>query len=511
MSSLKRKVFFCNLVIAALCLASIISYFILPFWKIDVSYTLNTDAIDKIASTLDLGEGGEESGEEPADEFLSSVIDALADEVEKSPYALTLSISLKTQDILSAEESDPKVVVEGILQKNIDDLMAQIDTFLDRFVPIVLKAATKSTLTNELVNQMKNQLAEGATTEEAKAELESMGIDEEYIDNKTSQLIDAIYEENATPETVADNTITIVEDVLTTLRESGNEDYTDAELSEEDKEELKNSLIEVFEQFAGEDGTLNPDRFTTELFLTLLNGNPGEEGGEEPEKAPEESASANNNAFVKKVYLSSAPETESNPEDVEAELRALILDSLMEALEGSVEVIATVFSYLSKVIWFIFFVWAYPIVKILLKLGMKNNSVKVKLPIWLGSFPFLILHLAPNTALSLVMESAAATNPLLGALSMKFFSCSIVSFYAGWALVLFTLFYYGRLRRKLRRAIKQEKSFVYAPAAATATATTGNPYLNEQIKKNEEKKDAAAEVKKETATTTTDTNQEEKK
>ena len=64
MSSLKRKVFFCNLVIAALCLASIISYFILPFWKIDVSYTLNTDAIDKIASTLDLGEGGEESGEE---------------------------------------------------------------------------------------------------------------------------------------------------------------------------------------------------------------------------------------------------------------------------------------------------------------------------------------------------------------------------------------------------------------------------------------------------------------
>ena len=96
MASLKRKVFICNLVIAALCLASILAYFILPFWKIDISYTLNTEAIDAISSSLDLGEGeSEESGEETANEFLGSVIDALADEVEKSPYALTLSISLK--------------------------------------------------------------------------------------------------------------------------------------------------------------------------------------------------------------------------------------------------------------------------------------------------------------------------------------------------------------------------------------------------------------------------------
>ena len=458
MSSIKKKIFVCNLIITFMCLASILCYFILPFWKVDISYKLTAETIESISSSLRTEE------DEMADNFLGSAIDALAEEIDKAPYTLTLSISLDTKDILNTGSASAEEIVETILRKNINDLMAQVDKFLDHFVPIVLKSATKSTLTNELVNQMKEQLQGDTTTKEALDELENMGINEEYINEKTDALIDAIYADNATPETVAEDTIDIVKEVLETLRDSGNEEYADAELSDEDEEELRNTLIEVFENFESQDGTLNPDAFTTELFLILLKGTremelPEEDKEIEPMKKVF-SSTGESNSFVKN---DNDFESSENNENVKEELENLILDALMDALKNVIEPVAIVFTYLSKVILFTMIIWALPVLKILLKIGADNNSVKFGLPIWFGSLPFIVLQVAPTIAMSLAMEKFAVEAPLLSTLSINFFSCSIVSFCAGTFLSLFCIFYYGRLRRKLRKTIKQEKTLEHEP------------------------------------------------
>ena len=106
---------------------------------------------------------------------------------------------------------------------------------------------------------------------------------------------------------------------------------------------------------------------------------------------------------------------------------------------------------------------AYLILKILVKLGAKNNAIKLKLPIWLGSIPFWVLYLLPTLAISLLKNPPAALTDLMGAEAMaemsgmlsgfeaSFFTCAWVSFIAGFALVLFSIFFYSRQRRKLKK------------------------------------------------------------
>ena len=43
--STRRRVFFCNLIIAALCILSIAAYFFLPVWKVTVSLKLDGETM----------------------------------------------------------------------------------------------------------------------------------------------------------------------------------------------------------------------------------------------------------------------------------------------------------------------------------------------------------------------------------------------------------------------------------------------------------------------------------
>ena len=57
------KVLICNVVIMALCVLSIVSYFFMPFWKITVSYALTEDTIESFLGN-EQGDSQPESGED---------------------------------------------------------------------------------------------------------------------------------------------------------------------------------------------------------------------------------------------------------------------------------------------------------------------------------------------------------------------------------------------------------------------------------------------------------------
>lgn len=481
--STRKKVFICNLVICFLCIVSIVSYFILPFWKVKVSYTLTAETIQELVegATEDLGgEGSGEGNGEGNNEGEIDYTDALgsvnfADIVEDG-ITLELSISLETKDILSSLTADPAVLVETILMSNINTIVDTLTPTIDKIAKNLVKTVAKLVLTEQLKEQVKNNLGEAATDEQVKAELESMGLTEEYINDQVGGLVDSLYEEGTTAESAADKTIAVVEDVLNTMKESGNPDYADVELDEETKAELKDGMVELFSEFADENGNLNLEGFTTDLILGLLEGKEGDgdgdgDGDQNGEGKPAKGMAATAGATViltnAQASDSSSADLEEEAKDLSAELKAALVELLMEAFdEKTMEMISMIVKVISYVILFTFFTWFYLILKMLVKLRMKNPAIKLKLPIWLGSIPFWILYLLPTVALMLLANPPAALANMMGAetvktltavfsnLSINFFTCAWVSFIVGTFFFFFAIFYYGKLRKRLKKMKK---------------------------------------------------------
>ena len=472
--STRKKVFICNLVICFLCIVSIVSYFILPFWKVKVSYTLTAETIQELVGEAigDIGgEDGEDGDPENSSDESSDVDyeDALGSidlaSIVGDGLTLELSISLQTKDILSSLTSDPAVLVETILTDNINNLVDSLTPTIDKVAKNLVKAVAKMVLTEQLKEQVKSSLGDTVTNEEVKAELEALGLSDEYIDEKVDGLVDTLYGDNMTADSAADATLDVVEDVLNTMKESGNPDYAEVELDDETKAELKDSLVEMFGEFADEEGNLNLNGFTSELILGLLEGEEGEGDGDgdgDEGKPLDMAATAGATVVLTNAQASDSSDLNEEAEDVEDELKAAIVALLMEELDETADMIAMVVQVISYVILFSFFTWFYLILKIVVKCRLKNPAIKLKLPIWLGSIPFWILYFLPTVGLKVLLmpevvaalEIPAETLAIFNNLSINFFTCAWVSFIVGTFFFFFAIFYYGKLRKRLKKMKK---------------------------------------------------------
>ncbi len=468
--STRKKVFICNLVICFLCIVSIVSYFILPFWKVKVSYTLTAETIQELVEGA-MDDLGDESGEGNDDGSDVNYEDALGSidfkDIVEDGVTLELSISLQTKDILSSLTADPAELVETILTDNINTIVDTLTPTIDKVAKNLVKTVAKMVLTEQLKEQVKNSLGDAATDEDIKAELEALGLTDEYINGKVGGLVDTLYQDGTTVDSAADATISVVEDVLNTMKESGNPDYADVELDDETKAELKDSISEMFSEFADEEGNLNLEGFTTDLLLGLLEGEEGDGDGDGDGAGTDELASATAGATVvltnAQASDSANSSTDLNEEDLSAELKTAIVSLIMEELDDEVaETIAMVVQIISYVILFSFFTWFYLILKIVVKCRLKNPAIKLKLPIWLGSIPFWILYFLPTVGLKVLLmpevvaalEIPAETLAIFSNLSINFFTCAWVSFIVGTFFFFFAIFYYGKLRKRLRKMKK---------------------------------------------------------
>ena len=470
--STRKKVFICNLIICFLCIASIVSYFILPFWKVKVSYTLTAETIQELveSATEDMGDegngdGGNDSGNEGEIDYEDALGSINFADIVEDGVTLELSISLETKDILSSLTADPAVLVETILMSNVNTIVDTLTPTIDKIAKNLVKTVAKLVLTEQLKEQVKGSLGEAATDEQVKAELESMGLTEEYINGEVSDLVDSLYEPGTTAESAADKTIAAVENVLNTMKESGNPDYADVELDDETRAELKDGMVELFSEFADEEGNLNLEGFTTDLILGLLEEEGDGDGDESGEPAKGMAATTGATVVLTNAQASdsSSANLDEEAEDLSAELKTALIELLMEAFdEETLEMVAMVVKVISYVILFTFFTWFYLILKMLVKLRMKNPAIKLKLPIWLGSIPFWILYFLPTVGLKVLLmpevaaalELPAETLKIFSNLSINFFTCAWVSFIVGTFFFFFAIFYYGKLRKRLKKMKK---------------------------------------------------------
>lgn len=449
----KSKVAICNIVIAVLCVLSIAAYFFFPLWKISLDYVMTAEMLQPTLDEIHVsGRDGEEL-----------TLDA-KDICGEDGLTITLSLQIKTSDVFHSLGADSAVAVHKIVENNVDNLVDQLNAPLTEIVKDAAKAVAKSTLKNEVRTQIKNAIAD-VVDEEVDQILIDAGITDAYIEDKLDKIMDLINADDATVKGVSEEIANTVEEFCEKLANAntGYDELKDMELSAEDKLKIEDSVAESLDAIAKDDGSISMDELLASLLLDVIGGKeetPDDEQGALPSLTP-----------VFYAQTSTAKSDSSTLDELKSELKAKLLEQIPPEAEAT---IAQVLKIVCYVLFFTFFTWIYIVVKILAKLNKRNNAVKLKLPIWLGWLPFLVLVVLPSIALSALQGSGMLGEEAGAAMSqfaLRFSSSAIVSFIVAIFLALFCIFYYGRLRKRLKKGATQtenaSKGSAYAKAAQT--------------------------------------------
>ena len=435
-SGSRFTVFLFNILIALLSVAAVAALFFAPLWEIDVKYVMQKEVLEKILP--------EEAKEVDLDEIVGDGI------------PLSLTVSVQTKDtIRSALGKDARQSVTELIENNVDKVVDELAPTFDEIAEKIVRSTAKSTVRDAVNEQVKNFLQNAgseATDERVSELLKQAGVDEEYINQKTDALLDAIYAENATVDGVSQKAVETVEEVFEKLDKSGVAEFQGAALTEENKEEIKNSIAEALSVIADENGNIDADDLAANLILEMLRSS-------EDESEP---------AVAAMDFTTQETDSGSVEEDATEQLKAEVKQMIMEKLtDETLDTIVLALRIVFGVLCFTAFTWAWLIVKMLFKAFSRNPAIKLKLPIWLGWFPFLALVLLPMGAMLLVKAQPSFLVNLLGAemmeslstffasASLSFSSAAWVAFAAAVALIILSI-PYGIFRRRLKRAKRED-------------------------------------------------------
>lgn len=416
--TVKRKgvAFIFNVIITAICLASVLAYFVLPLWKVNVSCTLTSEMFRSIT-----GESGENE----------ELMKEIADELEKKPIDAAFDITLKTKTFLASFASDGEKLVAEMVDYNAETLANQ----LSGTVKEVSKAAVRATAKNSL----KETLKDGSAEYQWK--------DEETVNAELDKLTDALMKDDATVSSVSDAAADAIANVYKS--ETGND------IPEADKQAAKAEMEKMLKEVADENGNIDADKLITDMLAQMLSGNSGsgnnENGDGNGTGADKETAAATFTAAKTSTLFigtgegsgetagsggSSGETTGSGEADSMQALKDSLTQAINEKIGGQMNTFLLVMKITGGVILFTLFTWAYIVLKILCKAATANPVVKLKLPIWLGWLPFLILYAVPTGVIKLAGSASAETAAMLAGMNFSFFTCGIVSALAALALII---------------------------------------------------------------------------
>ena len=412
----KGVAFIFNVIITAICLASVLAYFVLPLWKVNVSCTLTSEMFRTIT-----GESGENE----------ELMKEIADELEKKPIDAAFDITLKTKTFLASFASDGEKLVAEMVDYNAETLTNQ----LSGTVKEVSKAAVRATAKNSL----KETLKDGSAEYQWK--------DEETVNAELDKLTDALMKDDATVSSVSDAAADAIANVYKS--ETGND------MPEADKQAAKAEMEKMLKEVADENGNIDADKLITDMLAQMLSGNSGsgnnENGDGNGTGADKEPAAATFTAAKTSALFigtgeasvetagsgrSSGETTGSGEADSMQALKDSLTQAINEKIGGQMNTFLLVMKITGGVILFTLFTWAYIVLKILCKAATANPVVKLKLPIWLGWLPFLILYAVPTGVIKLAGSASAETAAMLADMNFSFFTCGIVSALAALALII---------------------------------------------------------------------------
>ena len=429
-----------NLVIALLCLASMGAYFFAPLWKVNVNYTLTAETFKMMTNgseTSGESAGGAGSGAATGE---STQTDDMMKEIEKeldaNPIQAQFGIQLQTTTLLSSFAGNGEKIVADLIGYNVDSLVEQLSGTMKDVSKVAVKSATKASLKEMLKDEDGN---------------EYQWKNETVVNEELDKLTDALVSDNATVTSVSDAAVDAVANIY--------KSETGEEISEADKAKAREELVKVLQEVADENGNIDSDKLIADLLTQAMNGSQGsgengnETGGESSGTKQEAGAQYSFAAFTAYAEgetggsgTSSGSESGSGSgtdetADSTEQLKNALTTKINESIGDKMNTVLLALKIAGGVIIFTLFTWAYIILKIVCKSTSQNPVVKLKLQIWLGWLPFLVLYVLPTVAMRFATNAAngaagAEAGAALSGLSVSFATCGIVSAIAALALII---------------------------------------------------------------------------
>ncbi len=430
-----KVIWILNIVVAVLCLLSILCYFFGPVWQVNVTYVLTAEQLEEMIGDNDYG---------------FDINEVIGEEGEPIKVSLSLSAGVVLGSFGTAEST-----VDKIVDNNVDNIVAQLGGTMNTIAKKAVKSAAKTTVMDTVRENVKNRLtANGKDEANVDQTLEDLGFTDEYVGEKMDQIIDDVFEGGKDIDAVTENIMGTVDEVYADFQKNSAgkddlEDFHDIELSPEERADIEESVRSTLEKIAQEDGSIDPDELIAELLAGALSGSDSTES--------ENKVSASHG-------IVSLADGESGESSAKEKLASALRDTLNEYISDDVRSSAVyVFYGMAGLMLLSMIPWIYILIKLIVKFVKKdpNPTVKLAIPIWLGWLFFLILVAIPTIALWFAhipaLAELLASVPFLeglttGTMSFSITSLSCIS--AICALVILGIsIYYIIVRKKSKNVV----------------------------------------------------------
>ena len=449
-----------NAIIICFCALTIASYFFAPAMNYGAKVVTTPELTNELKTVLiteDSSPDSSQTGEISENEVIADVLDQLG----KDKVTLTFSIKATTPQLFALlfNKAETEAAIKRVINANVstvlDEMSGSIDVVVENLSKSMLRLSVKSALSDTINDFISNEELSDKTVDTV---LNDLGLTDEYLDEKSGMIFEAIKADGATVDTVTDATIAVIDEVVNDLASSTTGEYenlTIENLPDSVKETIKSSIKSIIGGFADKNGNINPDSIIYNVLGRALD------------KSSETPTEGGETAAIKTALFADGEKTYTK-EDVEK----LITDKINAFFTGSViSAISTNITLLTLGMALSFALLGWLVIKIVIKLFAENPTIKVWSAIWLGSSPVTSLFITPAVAglalSNLASAPAFITNALTKILpanvynvltaASKSISVTVNSttMYTAIITAIFMVFsiFYMIFRKKLKREI----------------------------------------------------------
>lgn len=450
-----------NAIIICFCALTIASYFFAPAMNYGAKVVTTPELTNELKTVLiaeDSSLDSSQTGEINENEVIADVLDQLG----KDKVTLTFSIKATTPQLFALlfNKAETEAAIKRVINANVttvlDEMSGSIDVVVENLSKSMLRLSVKSALSDTINDFISNEELSDKTVDTV---LNDLGFTDEYLDEKSGMIFEAIKADGATVDTVTDATIAVIDEVVNELASSTTGEYenlTIENLPDSVKETIKTSIKSIIGGFADKNGNINPDSIIYNVLGRALD------------KSSDITPTEDGETAAIKTALFADGEKTYTKEDVEK----LITDKINAFFTGSViSAISTNITLLTLGMALSFALWGWLVIKIVIKLFAENPTIKVWSAIWLGSSPVTSLFITPAVAglalSNLASAPAFITNALTKILpadvynvltaASKSISVTVNSttMYTAIITAIFMVFsiFYMIFRKKLKREI----------------------------------------------------------
>lgn len=409
-----------NVFVALICIAAIAGYFFGPLFGLKLTVDLSSDDVKSIAGDALSGTNVTVSypDPDPIDIELNITLTEFAAPLFSGERDEDIRALMNSKSAAIAEQITPvlRVTVQAAAEETLKDTTSQIVT--DK--------------TEEIIQDVLPEVSD----EETKEIMEEAGITDDYLSQKTDEVMEVINSNNATVDSVSDFAVDTVADVIGKLQATGREEFADLEMDAETEQQVRDIVKDNIGQFVDEetgriDAQAAIDRILQEIADAMNGAGIASAGSVRP--------------------LSASSREASVDEQLTAGLTEYITNLIASPTASTATFIALICIIVLTAISMLS--WLYLLIKVFVKGFTMNPAVKLKAPIlFLGWLPFLILWIVPTIGLLIIdgMGGLGTLIPSLSMLSGISLASSGIFACAAAALLILLFIPYGIIRRKLR-------------------------------------------------------------